>query len=68
MVGDKVYKIDDADKVKDHFGHKVVITGKADGDTLKVDSVKMAGKVQLFSGQATRPWWSAPPIILMGLY
>ena len=42
VVGDKVYKIDDADKVKAHFGHKVIITGKADGETLKVDSVKMA--------------------------
>jgi hypothetical protein len=42
VVGDKVYKISDADKVKEHYGHKVVITGKADGDTLTVDSVKMA--------------------------
>jgi hypothetical protein len=42
VVGDKVYKIADADKVKDHLGHKVVITGKADGDTLSVTSVKMA--------------------------
>jgi hypothetical protein len=42
VVGDKVYKIDDADKVKDHLGHKVIITGKADGDKLTVDSVKMA--------------------------
>ena len=42
VVGDKVYKIADADKVKDHYGHKVVITGKASGDTLTVDSVKMA--------------------------
>ena len=42
VVGDKVYTIADADKVKDHLGHKVVITGKADGDKLTVDSVKMA--------------------------
>ena len=42
VVGDKVYKIADADKVKEHLGHKVVITGKADGDTLTVESVKMA--------------------------
>ena len=42
VVGDKVYKIADADKVKEHLGHKVVITGKAEGDTLTVDSVKMA--------------------------
>lgn len=37
----KVYKIDDQSKVADHAGHKVTITGKVDGDTLKVDSVKM---------------------------
>ena len=42
VVGDKVYKIADADMVKEHYGHKVVITGKADGDTLKIDHVKMA--------------------------
>jgi hypothetical protein len=42
VVGDKVYKIDNADAVKEHYGHKVIITGKADGETLKVDSVKMA--------------------------
>lgn len=41
VVGDKVYKIDDASKVAAHLGHKVTITGKADGDTLKVESVKM---------------------------
>jgi hypothetical protein len=37
----KVYKIADQDKVKDHAGHKVTISGTLDGDTLKVDSVKM---------------------------
>ena len=42
VVGDKVYKVADADKVKAHLGHKVVINGKADGDTLTIDSVKMA--------------------------
>ena len=42
VVGDKVYKIADPDKVKDHLGHKVIINGKAEGDTLTVDSVKMA--------------------------
>ena len=42
VVGDKVYKVNDASKVMDHLGHKVVITGKADGDTLNIDSVKMA--------------------------
>ena len=37
----KVYKIADQDKVADHAGHKVTISGKMDGDSIKVDSVKM---------------------------
>ena len=37
----KVYKIADQDKVVAHAGHKVTITGNVDGDTIKVDSVKM---------------------------
>jgi hypothetical protein len=37
----KVYKIADQDKVADHAGHKVTISGKMDGETIKVDSVKM---------------------------
>jgi hypothetical protein len=37
----KVYKIADQDKVTAHAGHMVTITGKLDGDTIKVDSVKM---------------------------
>ena len=41
VSGGKVYKVDDQSKVADHAGHKVTITGKVDGDTLKVDSVKM---------------------------
>ncbi len=41
VVGDKVYKVDDPSKLTDHLGHKVTITGKVDGDTLKIDSVKM---------------------------
>jgi hypothetical protein len=36
-----VYKIADQDKVVAHAGHKVTITGTMDGDTIKVDSVKM---------------------------
>jgi hypothetical protein len=31
----------DPNKVKEHAGQKVTITGKMDGDTIKVDSVKM---------------------------
>lgn len=41
VSGGKVYKIDDQAKVQDHAGHKVTIEGKVEGDTLKVDSVKM---------------------------
>jgi uncharacterized protein DUF5818 len=38
----KVYKIENQDKVvPDHVGHKVTLTGKLDGDSVKVDSVKM---------------------------
>ena len=37
----KVYKIADASKVTDHLGHKVVVTGELNGDTIQVDSVKM---------------------------
>ena len=41
VSGGKVYKVDDQSKVADHAGHKVTITGKVDGDTLTIDSVKM---------------------------
>ncbi len=37
----KVYQIDDQAKVQEHVGHKVTITGKVDGETLKIDNVKM---------------------------
>ena len=37
----QVYKIADQDKVTEHAGQKVTITGKMDGDTIKVESVKM---------------------------
>ena len=38
----KVLKIDDASKVQDHIGHKVTVSGKLEGDTVTIDSVKMA--------------------------
>src|SRR5665213_2160254 len=40
---DKVLKIDKASmaKVTPHFGHKVTVTGKVEGDTITVDSIKM---------------------------
>ena len=41
VSGGKVYKVDDQAKVQDHAGHKVTIDGKVEGDTIKVDSVKM---------------------------
>jgi hypothetical protein len=37
----KVIKIANADKVQEHLGHKVKVTGKLDGDTLTIDSVAM---------------------------
>jgi hypothetical protein len=37
----KVYKIANQDKVTAHAGHKVTVTGKAEGDTITVDDVKM---------------------------
>ena len=37
----KVYKIENQDAVTEHAGHKVTITGKMDGDAIKVDNVKM---------------------------
>jgi hypothetical protein len=37
----KVLKIADKEKVMAHLGHKVTITGKVDGDTVAIDSVKM---------------------------
>ena len=37
----KVLKIHNADAVADHLGHKVTLTGKLDGDSVHVDSVKM---------------------------
>jgi hypothetical protein len=37
----KVYKIANQDKVVDHAGHKVTLTGKLDGETITVENVKM---------------------------
>ena len=37
----QVYKIADQEKVTEHAGQKVTISGKMDGDTIKVESVKM---------------------------
>ena len=37
----KVYQLDDQKAVVAHAGHKVTVTGKIEGDTIKVESVKM---------------------------
>jgi hypothetical protein len=37
----KVYKLDDQAKVAEHAGHKVKISGTLDGDTIKVESIKV---------------------------
>ncbi len=36
----KIYQVADQDKIKSHGGQKVTLTGKMDGDTIKVDTVK----------------------------
>ena len=41
VTGGKVYKIEDADKVKDHLGHEVTITGELKGDSVEIQEVKM---------------------------
>ncbi len=41
VTNGKVYKVDDADKVKDHLGHDVTITGDINGDTIHIESVSM---------------------------
>lgn len=37
----KVYKLADQSKIVAHAGHNVTITGKLDGDTITIESVKM---------------------------
>jgi len=37
----KIYQISDQDKVKEHAGMKVTVVGDVDGDTIKVNEVKM---------------------------
>ena len=42
LVSDgKVFKISNQDKVVAHAGHKVTLSGTMDGDTIKVEEVKM---------------------------
>jgi len=37
----KVYKLDDQAKVSEHAGHKVKVTGALDGETIKVETIKV---------------------------
>jgi hypothetical protein len=37
----KVVQIANPDKVMDHLGHKVKVTGNLDGDNLTIDSIEM---------------------------
>lgn len=39
--GGKVYKLSNQAEAKKHAGHKVTVTGKLEGDTIKVESIKM---------------------------
>ena len=39
MSGDKIYKFANPDKVKEHVGQNVTVTGKLEGDTLTVESI-----------------------------
>jgi hypothetical protein len=41
VIGDKVYKIDNQESVKDHIGHKVNVMGTMNGDTIHIDKVTM---------------------------
>ena len=41
MADAKVYKLDDQSKVVDHAGQKVVVSGTLDGETIKVDAIKI---------------------------
>jgi len=37
----KVYKLDDQAKAAEHAGHKVKIAGTLNGETIKIDSIKV---------------------------
>ena len=41
VVDGKVVKIANQDKVKGHEGHQVTVTGKLEGDSLTIDTLKM---------------------------
>ncbi|HLX45866.1 MAG TPA: DUF5818 domain-containing protein [Bryobacteraceae bacterium] len=37
----KVLKLDDQAKVSEHAGHKVVVTGNLNGETIKVEAIRV---------------------------
>jgi hypothetical protein len=37
----KVYKLDDQAKAVEHAGHKVIVTGNLDGDTIRIETIKV---------------------------
>jgi hypothetical protein len=37
----KVYKLDDQAKAAEHAGHKVIVTGKLEGDSIQIESIKV---------------------------
>jgi hypothetical protein len=39
--GGKVYKLSEQAEAKKHAGKKVTVTGKLEGDTIKVESIKL---------------------------
>lgn len=41
LTDDRVYKLDDQAKVAEHAGHKVKVTGNLNGDTIKVETIKV---------------------------
>lgn len=40
----KVYVLDPQEKAAEHAGHQVKVTGSLDGDTIKVETIEMAGE------------------------
>jgi len=38
----KLYSIDKQDVAKEHLGHEVKVTGEAEGNAIKVESIEMA--------------------------
>jgi hypothetical protein len=41
LTDTKVYKLDDQAKAVEHAGHKVQVTGTLNGDTIKIETIKV---------------------------